>query len=168
DEAFIELSDPAQSLVNVRHENLFIARSLTKSFAVPGIRFGYGFGSPALVSQMEARRLPWSINAFAEAFALQAFRQYSTLETSRLAIAQERSWIVTQLQGMGIRYTESKANFLLLHLPSPGKELEKRLLSRGIIIRDCASFGLPNAIRIAIRTREENKILMEGLQACLL
>ncbi|WP_243668402.1 aminotransferase class I/II-fold pyridoxal phosphate-dependent enzyme [Methanoculleus chikugoensis] len=71
DEAFIELSDPAQSVVDVSHENLFLLRSLTKSFAVPGIRFGYAFGAPELIERVETVRLPWTVNAFAESFAIE-------------------------------------------------------------------------------------------------
>jgi len=73
DEAFIELSDPGQSLVDTRDPGLFLVRSLTKCFSVPGLRFGYAFGDPSLVSMVERLRAPWSVNAFAEHFALLAF-----------------------------------------------------------------------------------------------
>jgi threonine-phosphate decarboxylase len=167
DEAFIELSDPVQSMVDIRDERLLVARSLTKSFAVPGIRFGFGFGIPELVEGMEAYRLPWSVNAHAEAFALQAFHNYHLLEVSRIAISKERSWLQTRCRDIGIPYEPSEANFLLLHLPLPAKHIWHRLLTRGIIVRDCSSFGLPSAIRIAVRTHEENSMLMEALEECL-
>jgi threonine-phosphate decarboxylase len=167
DEAFIELADPAQSMADFRAPKLFVARSLTKSFAVPGIRFGYGFGSPDLVQQMEAVRLPWTVNAYAEAFALQAFRQYDQLKESRAAIAEERSWILSRFQEMDIPCHPSEANFLLLHLPLPADEIVRRLYTRGILVRDCSSFGLPNAIRVAIRSRTENRVLIEALSTCL-
>ncbi|MEN6395601.1 MAG: aminotransferase class I/II-fold pyridoxal phosphate-dependent enzyme, partial [Methanoregula sp.] len=70
DEAFIELADPRESLVDVCDPSLFVLRSLTKSFAVPGLRFGYGFGDPDLIAKIETARPPWSVNAYAEAFAL--------------------------------------------------------------------------------------------------
>jgi threonine-phosphate decarboxylase len=77
DEAFIELSDPVQSMVDVRDPALFVLRSLTKSFSVPGIRFGYGFGDPAIIEKIEITRPPWSVNAFAEAYALLAFQHWT-------------------------------------------------------------------------------------------
>jgi threonine-phosphate decarboxylase len=167
DEAFIELADPAQSLADLRAPGLFVARSLTKSFAVPGIRFGYGFGTPDLVQRIEAVRLPWSVNAYAEAFALQAFRQIDRLEESRASIARERSWLLSRFHEMNIFADPSEANFLLLHLPQPAPEIAESLFLRGILVRDCSSFGLPSAIRIAVRTHEENQILVEAVSACL-
>jgi threonine-phosphate decarboxylase len=167
DEAFIELADPAQSLTDFRSPGLFVARSLTKSFAVPGIRFGYGFGSPDLVQRLEAVRLPWSVNTYAEAFAHQALLQMDRLEQSRVAIARERSWLVSRFREMDIRPDPSEANYLLLHLPLSAAELVTGMLSWGILVRDCTSFGLPFAIRVAVRTREENRMLIEALSACL-
>ena len=72
DEAFIELADPGESMADIRDPSLFVLRSLTKSFSVPGIRFGYGFGDPALIEKIEIARPPWSVNAYAEAYAMEA------------------------------------------------------------------------------------------------
>ena len=167
DEAFIELSDPRQSLVRERDERLFLLRSLTKAFAVPGLRFGYGFGDPGLIARMEVIRPPWSVNAFAQEFALLAFRNYSRLEESRLRIAEERAWLEGRLRALGLHPLPSSANFLLVPLEEPASGLAARLLEKGILVRDCASFGLPKAIRVAVRKREENERLIEALTACL-
>ncbi|RXE55432.1 L-threonine-O-3-phosphate decarboxylase [Methanoculleus taiwanensis] len=167
DEAFIELSDPCQSLVDLRHENLFLLRSLTKCFAVPGIRFGYGFSDPDLIEQIEAARLPWTVNAFAEAYAIEAFAHYHELEHSRECIAGERRWLCERLGEMDLPYGEPSANYILIALPLPAPGVVERLLHRGILVRDCSSFGLPKHIRIAVRTHEENRQLIEALEACL-
>ncbi|WP_214019849.1 histidinol-phosphate transaminase [Methanoculleus sp.] len=167
DEAFIELSDPRQSLADVAHENLFVLRSLTKSFAVPGIRFGYGFGTPELIEKIETVRLPWTVNAFAESFAIEAFRHYDRLVASRERIARERTWLSGRLDALGLTYEPPSANYILIAVPMEAEVLVGRLLSRGILIRDCRSFGLPRHIRVAVRTREENRQLIEALEACL-
>ena len=167
DEAFIELSDPRQSLVDVSHENLFVLRSLTKSFTVPGIRFGYGFGMPELIEKIETVRLPWTVNAFAESFAIEAFRHYDRLEASRERIARERNWLCGRLGSLGLAYEPPSANYILIEVPVEAEVLVGRLLSRGILVRDCRSFGLPRHIRVAVRTREENRQLIEALEACL-
>jgi threonine-phosphate decarboxylase len=167
DEAFIELSDPGQSLVTERDPALFILRSLTKSFAVPGLRFGYGFGDPDLIARMEVLRPPWSVNTFAEEFAILAFRNYHLLEESRKRIRVEREWLEKKLRDLSLLYLPSSANFLLVNLEEPASGLASRLLAEGILVRDCASFGLPDSIRIAVRGREENEQLVEALAACL-
>jgi threonine-phosphate decarboxylase len=167
DEAFIEVSDPGQSLVQEEDPALFLLRSLTKAFAVPGLRFGYGFGRPDLIERMEVLRPPWSVNAFAEEFALLALRNYSRLDESRQRIAAERAWMEGRLRDLGLDPLPSSANFLLVPLGEPASRLAARLLERGILVRDCASFGLPESIRVAVRRREENAQLIEALSACL-
>lgn len=167
DEAFIELSDPAQSVVDVSHENLFLLRSLTKSFAVPGIRFGYAFGAPELIEKVETVRLPWTVNAFAESFAIEAFRHYDLLEESRERIARERAWLCNRLDALDLGYAPPSANYILIEVPIEAEVLVERLLSRGILVRDCRSFGLPRHIRVAVRTHEENRQLIEALEGCL-
>jgi threonine-phosphate decarboxylase len=167
DEAFIELSDPGQSLVHENGPGLLLLRSLTKAFAVPGLRFGYGFGDPDLVARMEVLRPPWSVNAFAEEFAILAFRNYDRLEESRRRIAEERTWLEKRLRDLGLAPLPSSANFLLVPLGRPASALAGCLLGRGLLIRDCASFGLPDSIRVAVRRRGENEQLVEALSACL-
>lgn len=167
DEAFIELADPAQSLAGTSGANLLILRSLTKCFSVPGIRFGYGFGNPELIEKIEASRLPWTVNAYAEAFALQAFRHFEELDESRRRIAAEREILADALGSLGLSCTPSSANFLLVETGRPVSDLCSRLQQKGILVRDCTSFGLPTRIRIAIRTRQENRCLVEELPACL-
>jgi threonine-phosphate decarboxylase len=167
DEAFIELSDPQESLADVREPSLFVLRSLTKSFAVPGIRFGYAFGDPSLIETIETLRPPWSVNAFAEQYALAAFRQYRALEESRDFIVREREWLVRELSSFPFAVHPSSVNFLLLTMDADISDICASLLSKGIVVRDCHSFGLPRSIRIAIRTREENRQLIEALELCL-
>ena len=167
DEAFIELADPAQSLVREEDPSLFVLRSLTKAFAVPGLRFGYGFGDPDLITRMEVIRPPWSVNSFAQEFALLALQHYDRLEESRRRIATEREWLEDRLGDLGLAPLPSSANFLLVLLGEPATALAGRLLEKGILVRDCTSFGVPNAIRIAVRTHGENEQLIGALAACL-
>ncbi len=167
DEAFIELADPGQSMVSCRDPDLFVLRSLTKSFAVPGIRFGYGFGDPDLISTLEMVRPPWSVNSFAERFALESFKNYGLLEDSRRKIRAEREWMLHKLAELPLKTGSPSANFILLDTGRDVKDLCLALQRRGILVRDCHSFGLPDAIRVAVRTRDENIRLLEELAACL-
>jgi threonine-phosphate decarboxylase len=167
DEAFIELSDPNQSLVTVSDPHLFVLRSLTKCFSVPGIRFGYGFGDPELIEKIEITRPPWSVNSFAEAFALEAFRHMDELAASRRAIEQEREWLSSDLNTLGLRCYPSSVNYILVECNQNAAGLCELLSRDGILVRDCTSFGMPTAIRIAVRTREENRVLIEALSRCV-
>jgi threonine-phosphate decarboxylase len=167
DEAFIELADPSASVVGADVDRVFVLRSMTKAFAVPGLRLGFGFGDPDLVDRCERCRAPWSVNAFAEAFALAALREYPALEESRRRIQAERARLAAGLVDLGFDPMPASANFICAASPVPIGGLVAGLARRRIRVRDCASFGLPGAVRVAVRTRDENRRLLEGLEACL-
>ncbi|HUW86357.1 MAG TPA: histidinol-phosphate transaminase [Methanoregula sp.] len=167
DEVFIELSDPAQSMVDCDDPHLFLLHSLTKSFAIPGIRFGYGFGNPELIEKIETTRPPWSVNAFAESYAMKALKHMDELTVSRALIAQEREWLTAQIDGLSLRCKPSSVNFILVECGWNVEPLCNALVHHDIIVRDCTSFGLPTCIRVAVRTRQENKALLEALSTCM-
>ncbi len=166
DEAFIDLSDPDQSMVDERDSELFILRSLTKAFSVPGIRFGFGFGDPDLIDAIERTRPPWTVNRFAEIYATEAIRHLPELEESRILIAIERDYLATSLRDIGFAPHQSSANYILVDIGMSASDLSLKLMRDGILVRDCTSFGLPESIRIAIRRHEENQILIEALSSC--
>jgi threonine-phosphate decarboxylase len=167
DEAFIELSDPHESVADLRDPDLFVLRSLTKSFSVPGIRFGYGFGDADLIGKIETARSPWTVNAFAESYAMEAFLHMDELAASRSAISRERTWLVAQITNLGLPCIPSSANYLLVNYGKNVAPLCTSLAQNSILVRDCTSFGLPECIRIAVRTHEENVQLLEVMAACL-
>jgi len=168
DEAFMEISDdPAQSLAGTIHPSLFVLRSLTKSFSVPGVRFGYGIGHADIIARLETCRPPWNVSTPAEKVALEAFAHYDDLAISREKIAKEREWLCSALRDLPLRVEPSRTNFLLIHTGKDVGDLCADLLRKGVLVRDCHSFGLPEAIRVAVRTHEENVVLVEALAACM-
>lgn len=167
DEAFIELSNPQESVADICDPALFVLRSLTKCFSVPGIRFGYGFGDAALIERIETARPPWTVNAFAESYAMEALLHLDELALSRSVISRERVWLAEQIANLGFTSLSSTANYLLVNCVKDVKGLCECLAEKGILVRDCTSFGLPTCIRIAVRTHEENLCLIEVLTACV-
>jgi len=166
DEAFIDLSDPDQSLSGVNDSNLFVLHSITKSFSVPGIRFGFGFGDPDLVEKIEISRSPWSVNSFAEAFAMEALLHMDDLKVSRDRIRKERDWLSQEIEALGFHCHPSSVNYILVECYRDATKICECLEGRLILVRNCTSFGMPTHIRVAVRTREENLLLMEALAAC--
>jgi len=167
DEAFIELADPAQSVTGIHDPTIFVLRSLTKCFAVPGLRFGYAFGDPDLITKVETIRPPWAVNAFAEQYALAAFQSFEALENSRKRIISGRKWLERELSRFPLTIQQSLANFLLLTFSADVRRLCAQLLDEGILVRDCHSFGLPCSIRVAVRTPKENCLFVEAMERCL-
>ncbi len=167
DEAFIDLADPTESVADITHPGLFVLRSLTKSFSMAGVRFGYGIGDPELIAAMEVMRPPWTVNVFAEAMALEAFAHYDELESSRKYIRAERERISSRCIELGLIPSQASANYILLDTGRDASTLTKHMKKQGILIRDCTSFGLLSSIRIAIGRKEENDLLLSALEKCL-
>jgi threonine-phosphate decarboxylase len=169
DEAFIELSDPRESVARLapEMEYLFVMRSLTKSFGVPGLRLGFGVASPAFAKIMDRARIPWSIGSVAAAAGAFLLEQDGHLEISRALIRRELAWLAEALKGLGLRPLESSANFILVDVKPSGlssDEMAKRMEAKGALVRDCRSFGLDGYIRVAVRTRRENERLVSALE----
>jgi threonine-phosphate decarboxylase len=96
-----------------------------------------------------------------------ALWHWDELAKSRAAIATEREFLAAELGNLGLSSGPSAANYILIHYGHDVPVLCRRLVKENILVRDCTSFGLPSCIRIAVRTREENRILLEALSACM-
>jgi histidinol-phosphate aminotransferase len=171
DEVFIELSDPRQSLVRTSLDDIFVLRSLTKSFSIPGIRAGYGVTNPALAQVLNSIRLPWNLNSIAEALSVALLKDCASyLEASRTKIAAQRQWLVKELAKMpGLEPLESNVNFVMINVAGTSltsSEFALRMKRYGYLIRDCRSFRLTghDYIRIAVRKKTENAHLLDAIK----
>lgn len=174
DEAFIELSDPDQSLATLAPEMnyLFVMRSLTKSFGVPGIRLGFGVANEAIAGVMDRVRIPWSISSIGAAAGAYLLGEAEHLKRSRKYIKEELRWLTGALQGLGVEPLKSSVNFILVNIEPTGQssgEIKERMQGEGILVRDCESFvGLgTDYIRVAVRSRDENVLLVAALERVL-
>ena len=166
DEVFIELSDPSQSAIYVDYDNIFVLRSLTKSFSIPGLRVGYGLAPYTLSSTLNCLRIPWNLNSIAavvSALLLSDCERF--LQASRNIVARERRRLTEKLSAIaGIHPLKSEANFVMADVSTTGlssTELARKLLAHGFLIRDCSSFKLTknNYIRLAVHfERRKRKI----------
>jgi histidinol-phosphate aminotransferase len=167
DEAFIEFTgDEAQSLAGRGDlPGLVVVRSLTKLWALPGVRAGYLLCAPDLAATLRAARQPWSVNTVACA-ALAACAG-DRITASRVAerVTAARQELAGALGGLpGVRVWPSAANFLLLQVPE-GPAVRSGLAERGVAVRPADSFpGLgPDHLRIAVRSPEDNRRLVAAL-----
>jgi len=173
DEAFIELSEPEESVAVLapNRESLFIMRSLTKSFGVPGLRLGFGVTNVDLARIMNLARIPWSIGSLAAAAAEYLLGCDEHLMRSRQIIKTEIAWLQDSLRGLGLQPIPSMVNFILVDIRLCGLAsdvLAERTMREGVLVRDCQSFGLGKSyIRVAVRTRRENERLIEALEKAL-
>ena len=167
DEAFIELSDPGESIADIAAINDFVIvmRSLTKIYSVAGLRIGFAVASPEFARLLNSIRLPWNLNSIGLAVGEHLLKNNKNyINRSLELIRKERQWLASKLGSIrGFKPYPSETNFILIDARGfalDSTELTGRMLRRGIIIRDCASFGLENHIRVAVRKRSENRRLI--------
>ena len=165
DQSFLSLSERWQEAALKLPGNVVAVRSLTKDHGIPGVRLGYLIGSPELCATLERSRPAWSTSALAQAAAIACCRSDEFVTRSRERLLDDRRELALQLAALGIETAPSQTNFLLARVPRVA-ELRARLLARHrILVRDCASFGLPGFLRLAARPAPERARLVAALRA---
>lgn len=132
---------------------LLVLRSLTKDCALAGVRLGYVVGTPEDLEQVRLQMPSWSVNAYAQAAGIAALSDRMHLTMTLHALAQERTAFFHALREQGLQVMPSRTHFCLIAVED-ACGVRQRLLSRGILVRDCSSFGLPQSIRVATPRRE--------------
>lgn len=169
DECFIELATKSnETMVDYIKEfdNLFILRSLTKSFGLAGLRIGYGLSNKKMIDLLSKIKIPWNVNGLAQAIAVETLDKKFHLVNTRKLIKKELNFLTTSISKMNnFSCYPSSVNFVLIKSKINSDTLQKKLLEKGILVRDCSNFlGLDNKfVRIAVRTHKENVRLVKAL-----
>jgi len=167
DEAFIDFAGGRESLLPdaAKDPRLIVLRSLTKFFALPGLRIGFAVAVPETIRRLKLLQPPWSVNALAQLAGVAALKDASTAERTLRELPGIREELRQGLSRLGIDPFASDTNYVLCRVPDAGA-LERALRSRGIAVRNCDSFtGLePNRfLRLAVRAPDENRRLLTTL-----
>jgi threonine-phosphate decarboxylase len=177
DENYIEFTEKAQDITMAgyvrEHENLFVIRSVTKFYGMPGIRFGYGIATENLIEKLETVRQPWSINSLAGVATLAAFKDTEFIENTKRTISKERAQFAKMLSEISsLHVFPSETSFLLVKILDKkitSTALREEMSKRGILIRDCSTFvGLDESyFRVTVRSARENLKLVRALRETL-
>lgn len=167
DESFVDFA-PEQALTElIDRPGVFLLRSLTKFFALPGLRVGCLLAHPRTIAELEAQREPWQVSAPAEAAAAAALADDDYAKRTRMLIAQERVRLTERLASLpSLSPQPSLANFVFCGYSGDVPVLAERLLQQRILIRDCSGIeGVAmSGFRIAVRDREANDRLIASLK----
>ena len=173
DESFLDFL-PSEEAYSVRElaqetDSLFVIRSLTKFYALPGLRLGFGVTTPLRRSLMEGHKDDWNVNVLAQYAGVAALGDRDYQNESRRLVAAERDRLYAALTHMpGIEVCRPCVNFLLWRLADdiPAEVLIEALRDEGILVRSCANYvGLsPSYIRTAVRSPWDNKSFIQILQ----
>lgn len=163
DEAYRQFVDePPATTGLLGRGNVVLFRSLTKDYALPGLRLGYALAAAPIRRALDAARPPWSVNAVAQAAGLAALADEDHLALARDEVRRARVSLTEALAELGLRVIPPAANFVLVEV-GDGAAVRAALLRRGLVVRDCASFGLPAQIRIGLRPVAECARLVAAL-----
>jgi histidinol-phosphate aminotransferase len=168
DEAYYEYAcdNPAYpDSLHYRYDNVITLRTFSKIYGLAGVRIGYGFAHPDLISLMLKVKLPFEPSTLAQAAGIGALQDADFLTRSVEVNNRGREFLFSRLTEMCLRPIRSAANFIMVVMQSEHdvESLYEELLKQGVIIRPLKPFGLPNCLRITIGTEEENNILIEKL-----
>lgn len=166
DESYLAFAPGVGSVVDVQRHNVVVLRSMTKDYALAGLRLGYAVGAEERIAALAGVRPPWSVNALAQAAGIAALRDGEHLRRSLELLAAAKSELTAALAELRIPVLPSAAPFFLVRV-GDGAAVRRALLDKGILVRDCASFGLPQYVRICTRRPEENARLVAAFREVL-
>ena len=171
DEAFLDfLPEVGPTLLGERRKypHVLFLRSMTKFFAIPGLRLGYAMGDEKQIALIKKMQIPWSVNGLALAAGEACCHVTAYEEETRQLVARERDFLRGFFLELEWEVLPGQANYLLVRLPQGKRsgDLQLQLANRGILIRDCSMYpGLTERdFRIAVRGREENNKLIQSIQ----
>lgn len=164
DECFIDFIDSPESYTMKscleEYSNLFLLKAFTKKYAMAGLRLGYGFSAnKEILQKMREVMQPWNVSVIAQEAGIAALKEKKYVQKSLKKIKEEKGYLLSNLERMGLLCYSSKANYIFFKGPL---QLKEKCLRHGISIRDCSNYRNLEAgfYRIAVRKQEENQKLI--------
>lgn len=170
DESYIEFNPRIPTFIGCGLSNVLVLRSMTKFFAIPGLRLGYAAGDAGMIQTLKCVQPPWSVCSLAQAVGIEAIKDETYRIKSQRIMRESKEWLTNEITKInGLYVFDGQANFLLVRIDSKimtASQLFERLLSQRIIIRDCTHInGLsPYYFRISVQEQCHNRLLTEALR----
>ena len=143
--------------------NVAIIRSMTKDYALAGLRLGYALADEEVITNLRRVCPPWNVNAIAQRAGIVALEDGEYLRKCEKKIREAKHLLMEGLSRLGYTVLPSSTNFFLVRFGDAGM-FRLHLIEKGIIVRDCASFGLPEYVRIAALKVPQCQRLLDVLQ----
>jgi histidinol-phosphate aminotransferase len=171
DEAYIDFVEDSR----VPHGLTYLAedrplvglRTFSKAYGLAGLRIGYGYGPSALMEYVNRLRLPFNVNCLAQVAARAALTDTEFLARTKKLVREGRDFLSMELKRLGLEFVPTQANFILIRLDRPGREVYQDMLHEGIIIRAMDAYGFPDYIRVNVGLPEENYRFIRALRRVL-
>ena len=167
DEAYVEFSGKSLVKWTEQYPNLIVGRTFSKLYGLAGFRIGYAFIHKSLVTYYLNSITPFVVSRPAQAAAISALDDKAFVKKTLKMVKDGKKFYYKELLKAGIKFIPTDSNFITINTsPKKSKEISEKLLRKGIITRECSSFGVggDKLLRITFGTREQNKRVMEELK----
>lgn len=171
DEAYYEFSknlvpDYPDTLSYFHQEYpIIILRTFSKVYGLAGLRVGYGIAKKEIIDALDRVRPPFNVSTPAQMTAIAALQDETHVRKSIKIVKEQMSYLVLELNKLGIQCLPSAANFLLMDVhPFRGRELFNRLLRKGVIVRAMDEYQFPYHVRVTVGLPHENQFFIKKLK----
>lgn len=178
DECFIEFIKGWEEKTSAyfKSENIFILRALTKFFALPGLRLGYGICfDKDILEKINEIREPWSVNGFADLAGKVILNDEEYIKETENWIACEREWFTNSLKEIEktgkIKVYTTETNFILVRINEmTAEDFRNKMIEKNILVRNASNFKFldNHFVRFAIKDREKNEKVIKAVKEVLL
>ena len=167
DEAYIEFSGKSLIRWIEKYPNLIIGRTFSKIYGLAGLRIGFAFIHKSLAKYYLNSITPFVLSGAAQAASTSAIDDHSFVKRSIRLVKEGKKFYYKELKKLNVNFLPTDANFITINTyPQKAKKIAYELLKKGIIVRDCSSFGYGAEyfLRISIGKREQNRRVVEELK----
>ena len=147
-------------------KNVFILRTFSKIYGLASLRVGWGYGDRKIIDALNMIKPPFNVNKIAQLCAVESLKDSKFITKS---VKHNLFWskkIKTSLEQFNIFCNKVSANFLLLNFDKcklNANNVEKKLLKKGLILRDTKTYGIKNCLRLTIGNNSENKLFLKSI-----
>lgn len=166
DEAYLQFTPDLLSCMDLDVQNMLVLRSMTKDYALAGLRLGFTTGPQDLIEALAKVRPPWNVNAVAQEAGLAALMDEHYLRQCMVRLRAARDELLSGLIDLGLQPVPSTTHYFIIEVGNAA-EFRRRLLEYRVQVRDCASFDLASYIRVSTRKADENVKLLSALEEVL-
>ncbi len=168
DEAYVDFARENCMEFATKYENVLVVRTLSKSYALAGIRFGYCVGAKPLIDALLKVKDSYNVSRLTQELARVALLDAGTMEAITAAVKGTRGLITAELKGLGFKVYPAETNFVWTHPPKPGaKKIFEELRKRNIFVRWFDGDRTRDCLRITVGTNEQVIALVENLEEIL-
>ena len=161
---FVAERDYPNGMDYISRNRVITTRTFSKSYGLAGLRVGYGVSNPEIIKYMECVREPFNVNSLAQAAALAALKDRGFLSKTKRMTEKGRRFLYSEFKKLGLRYIPSVTNFVLFEAGRDAEQLSKRLLKKGIIVRNMKAWDMDTFIRVTVGREKENRRFIKELK----